>query len=171
MKNHIIKYDIPSDFNVEVKTLYKGKLAESDLFERYPELNDIYPTRVSVVRKYQEVKRIADEEQKTFTMFISENGIDVIENTSKKYNPEHKSREPIIQNSIDHFSFKKFENIEIKIYNKGKIIDDNFLKQHPNIYKIYPSRLDVYKKIYSILQNDSKSKFVIKITETTVEVI
>ena len=82
MKNDIIRYKIPSDFNVEVKTLFKGNLAESDLFEKKPELYDIYPTRVEVVRKYKEIKKIADAEKRQFTIIVSENGIEVKDNSN-----------------------------------------------------------------------------------------
>jgi hypothetical protein len=70
----IKKYQIPREFNVELKTTYKGNRIAEDFFVKNPEIAVLYPNQYSVLEVYKELK-IKTSNNMQSILEVTENGI------------------------------------------------------------------------------------------------
>lgn len=68
--------------------------------------------------------------------------------------------------------FPKSSYIRTETYYQGNIIDSNYFKNNPELFKDYPDNSDVLNIVKSIRQNQKDGvNYLIKISENGIEVI
>lgn len=70
----IRKFSMPKDFNVEVKTTYKGNKVNDEFLIKNPPIAVLYPTKKEVQDKYMELKK--ETKKNMFSILeVTEDGI------------------------------------------------------------------------------------------------
>ncbi len=61
--------------HIKVETTYNGKIEKEDFFEKNPKIKLLMPTEAVFKAEYKKITERMKKEDKSFFMFVSENGI------------------------------------------------------------------------------------------------
>lgn len=68
------RYQLPEQFNVELKTTYKGKRVGKNFFDENPEIFNLYPDQQEITKQYTQLKTITSKNMCSI-LEVTENGI------------------------------------------------------------------------------------------------